>query len=143
MFLIGVLVAFIFVKWPLIARVRGISVFGVLDLASMVPQYFNVSHATHFSSVGQPLAHRYNDLRTWLEANAQQPSHVRLFGVDPMMCNYLLWKGVDCQTEVGGADGFRASTGIEVRRCPADTWIGAVALRPGRAPTTLQSCVLP
>ena len=122
---------------------RGIVVLGVLGLTLLIPQHFNASYATHFSSVGQPLAHRYKALHAWLAADAEQPSHVRLFRVDPMMCNYLLWKGVDCQAEVGGADGFRASTGIEVRRCPADTWIGAVALRLGRAPTTLQSCVLP
>ncbi len=143
MFLIGVLVAFVFTTWPRVGRVRGIVVLGVLGLTLLIPQHFNASYATHFSSVGQPLAHRYKALHAWLAADAEQPSHVRLFRVDPMMCNYLLWKGVDCQAEVGGADGFRASTGIEVRRCPADTWIGAVALRPGRAPTTLQSCVLP
>ena len=141
MFLIGVLVAFAFTTWPLAGRVRGFVVLGVLGLALLIPQHFNASYATHFSSVGQPLAHRYAALHSWLSADAQQPSRVRLFGVDMQMCRYLLWKGADCRAEAGGVDEFHKMTGIEPRHCPPDTWIGAVAFGPGRSSSMLQECV--
>lgn len=143
MVLIGVTAAFLLGTRPRLGRMRGVIVLVVLGLTFAIPQHFNAAYATHFSSVGQPIVHKYDALRAWIPTEDSGSMRVRLFGVDPLLCWYMLGRASGCEREPGGAEEFRVATEIEPRRCIADRWVGVVVDRPDRPPLTLQECISP
>jgi len=143
MVLIGVTAAFLLATRPRLGRMRGVIVLVALGLTFAIPQHFDATYATHFSSVGQPLVHKYDALRAWIPADDSGSMRVRLFGVDPLLCWYVFGRASGCEREPGGAEEFRVATRIEPIRCGADRWVGAVVSRTGRLPSTLQECVAP